>query len=54
MTTHTKPTEQTRFARSGREVYGQHFPIPQRGADWPVAAACILGCAILLILGVTL
>ena len=50
--THTKPSEQTRFYRSGREAFGSHFPLRRRvcAGDVFVAAVCVLG---LIIWGIT-
>lgn len=56
--THTKPSEQTTFARSHREATGYHIPArrftlyreePTRNPDRPVIIVCILGFVVLML-----
>jgi hypothetical protein len=54
MTTHTRPNERTRFARTSREAFGMPMPRADRPhvGDRFVAIVCAAGAIGLLILGV--
>ena len=55
MTTHTRPSDRTRFARSAREAFGSDLPRSERpphAGDHFVLIICAAGAVVLLILGV--
>lgn len=54
MSTVRKPSQQTRFARNTREAFGAYYPIERKGdpGDRFVAACCIIGLIVLVVLGV--